>query len=114
MRPRVPRLPPLRPQEGDLLLAVDGTPVNTFSALERAVQRRPEASLTVLRDGRESTLSVRGSEVATDSTQHLVMWCGLILQQARRRQEASTRGKWCQSSGNVVAGREKQPRPSST
>ena len=46
------------------------------------MQRRAEAPLTVLRDGRESCLSVRASEVATDSTQHLVMWCGLILQQA--------------------------------
>lgn len=45
------------------------------------MQRRAEAPLTVLRDGVESTLCVRASEVATDSTQHLVMWCGLILQQ---------------------------------
>ena len=33
------------------MLAVDGTPVNTFSALEKAVQRRAEARRTPLRDG---------------------------------------------------------------
>ena len=54
----------------------------TFGLTYQAVQRRAEAPLTVLRNGRESTLSVRASEVASDSTQHLVMWCGLILQQA--------------------------------
>ena len=36
-----------------------GTPVNTFTALERAVQQTPEASLTVLRDGAEASLQVR-------------------------------------------------------
>ena len=87
----VTRLPGLLPgsaahrlQEGDLLLAVDGTPVNTFTSLEMAVQLRAEASLTLLRDGRELTLPVPLSEVTSDSTQHLVMWCGLILQQAYR------------------------------
>tara|TARA_B100000787_G_C16030702_1_gene222620 strand:- start:377 stop:583 length:207 start_codon:yes stop_codon:yes gene_type:complete len=53
-----------------------------ISTNHQAVQRRAEAPLTVLRDGKESTLCVRASEVVTDSTQHLVMWCGLILQQA--------------------------------
>mmetsp|Transcript_1065 Transcript_1065/g.3379 ORF Transcript_1065/g.3379 Transcript_1065/m.3379 type:complete len:495 (+) Transcript_1065:278-1762(+) len=40
-------------QEGDLLLAVNGTPVNTFAAVEAAVLRQPRIQLTLLRDGAE-------------------------------------------------------------
>lgn len=40
-------------QEGDLLLAVNGTPVNTFAAVEAAVLREPRIQLTLLRDGAE-------------------------------------------------------------
>jgi hypothetical protein len=40
-------------QEGDLLLAVNGTPVNTFAAVEAAVLREPRIRLMILRDGAE-------------------------------------------------------------
>ena len=40
-------------QEGDLLLAVNGKPVNTFTAVEAAVLRLPKVTLTLLRDGAE-------------------------------------------------------------
>lgn len=68
-------------QEGDIILAVDGVPVNTFSALEKAVQPQPHATLTLLRDGAVlADTRVGCSRVASDTTDHLVMWCGLILQ----------------------------------
>ena len=72
-------------QEGDLILAVDGVPVNTFSALEAAVQPRPQATLTLLREGAVlADTHVGCTRVASDTTDHLVMWCGLILQAAYR------------------------------
>ena len=71
-------------KEGDLLLAVDGAPVNTFAAVEAAVQLKPAASLTVLRDRAELQLDVRCSQISTDGTTAIVQWCGLILQHAYR------------------------------
>ena len=71
-------------QEGDLLLAVDGTPVNTFTAVEAATMRRPSVALTVLREKAERQLQVRCSPMESDGTRHIAMWCGLILQQCYR------------------------------
>ena len=71
-------------KEGDLLLAVDGAPVNTFAAVEAAVQNKPAAALTVLRDRAELQLDVRCSQISTDGTTAIVQWCGLILQHAYR------------------------------
>ncbi|EOD16445.1 hypothetical protein EMIHUDRAFT_245118 [Emiliania huxleyi CCMP1516] len=63
--------------EGDLILAVDGVPVNTYPAVEAAVLRSPRVQLTVLRDGGERA-------VRSDGTTHITVWCGLILQHAYR------------------------------
>ena len=62
VRRLIPGQPSKVLQEGDLILAVDGTPVNTFMALEACVQR-PTAQVTILRDAVEQTLSVGCSEV---------------------------------------------------
>ena len=48
--------------EGDLILAVDGVPVNTYPAVEAAVLRSPRVQLTVLRDGGERSVDVSTSE----------------------------------------------------
>jgi len=70
--------------EGDLILAVDGVPVNTYPAVEAAVLRSPRVQLTVLRDGGERAVDVSTSEVRSDGTTHITVWCGLILQHAYR------------------------------
>ena len=71
-------------QEGDLLLAIDGTPVATFIAVEQCVARKATAALTILRDGREHTIVMPLSKVASDGTVHIVMWSGLVVQEAYR------------------------------
>jgi len=40
--------------------------------------------VTILRDTQERTLTVGCSEVHSDGTEHIVMWCGLVLQTAYR------------------------------
>ena len=62
VRRLIPGQPSKVLQEGDLILAVDGQPVNTFMALEASIQG-PTAQVTILRDAVEQTLSVGCSEV---------------------------------------------------
>jgi len=69
--------------EGDLLLAIDGTPVSTFMRLESAVTN-PTARLTILRDAAVVEKQVTCSKVVSDGTHHIVMWCGLVVQKAYR------------------------------
>ena len=71
-------------QAGDLLLAVDGAPVSTFRAVEDCVLHKPSVALTLLRDGAERQLTSQPSRVASDGTVHIVMWCGLVVQEAYR------------------------------
>ena len=71
-------------QEGDLLLEIDETPVNTFAALEACVLYRSHVSALVLRGGAELPLALETRRLTSDGTGHLVMWCGLILQQPYR------------------------------
>ena len=49
-----------RLHEGDLLLSVNDTPVNTFAAVEAAVLRQPRVKLIVLRDAVEVSMWPHG------------------------------------------------------
>jgi hypothetical protein len=71
-------------QEGDLLLAVDGKPVASFLAIEEATRSTPCARVTLLRGGIERSLTTRCAPISSDGTIHIVMWCGLVLQEAYR------------------------------
>ena len=66
-------------QCGDLLLAVDGKPVASYRAVEKASQQT-EAQLTLLRDGK--VMDVKAGTVALDGdgTERLLMWAGTLLQ----------------------------------
>lgn len=91
-------------REGDLLLAVDGTPVITFRDIDVALSKRYEVqraeasfagasradsapptptpvALTVLRDGGELTLHVRPSLLSGRGTERIVSWSGLMIQE---------------------------------
>jgi pro-apoptotic serine protease NMA111 len=77
-------------REGDLLLAIDGKPVNRFREVERASQA-PQVSLTVVRDGAEETLAVTTAALRGSDIDRLMVWAGAVLH-APHRAMAQQRG----------------------
>lgn len=75
---------------GDILLSVDGRPVNTFREVERATQS-PTVRVEIFRDERE--LEVEVETVALDGIgiDRVVLWAGALLQ-APHRELAVQRG----------------------
>jgi len=70
-------------REGDLLLAVDGQPLNRFREVERATQGE-SVSLTIVRDGKESTVEVGTAAIELDETTRVVLWNGALLAKPHR------------------------------
>ncbi|MEE4186400.1 MAG: trypsin-like peptidase domain-containing protein [Gammaproteobacteria bacterium] len=79
-----------RLRTGDLLLAIDGQPVNRFREVERAVQQ-PEVDVTVWRNGELLQLSVPTVALSGQGVRRLVRWAGALLQ-APYRDMAAQRG----------------------
>jgi S1-C subfamily serine protease len=77
-------------REGDLLLAVDGKPVNRFRAVEKATQA-PQVTVTVLRDGEELSLEVPTAPLSGSDIDRLLLWAGAVLH-APHRAMAAQRG----------------------
>jgi S1-C subfamily serine protease len=75
---------------GDLLLAVDGRPLNRFREVEKATQS-PRVSLTVLRDGQELELEVDTVRLDGRDIDRLLLWAGAVLH-APHRAMAAQRG----------------------
>ena len=65
-------------QTGDLLLAMDGKPVTSFRAVEKASQQ-PEADLTILRDSQVMDIKVGTVELPSDGTDRFIIWAGALL-----------------------------------
>ncbi len=65
--------------EGDLLVAVDGQPVQRFRDVER-LSNRPLVEVTLIRDGKEITRTVPTVLYNGRGTQHIVQWAGALLQ----------------------------------
>lgn len=78
----------LRP--GDLLLAVDGRIVNSFSDVSAAV-RAPQVTLTLWRSGAEHTLPLKTVELSGRDIERVLIWAGATLQ-APHRAMAAQRG----------------------
>ncbi len=70
-------------REGDLLLAIDGQPVNRFREVERASQA-PQLKLTVVRDGSELTLPLTTAALRGSDIDRLLVWAGAVLHQPHR------------------------------
>ncbi|HWP95012.1 MAG TPA: trypsin-like peptidase domain-containing protein [Gammaproteobacteria bacterium] len=70
-------------RDGDLLLAVDGKPLASFRAVERATQK-PVVKLTLLRDGREFEIEVATVPLTGRETDRVLAWGGVLLQQPHR------------------------------
>jgi S1-C subfamily serine protease len=77
-------------QTGDLLLAMDGQPVNRFREVERAAQR-PVVHLTLLRNGAEVAVDLPTVALTGTDIDRVVLWAGATLQ-APHRALAAQRG----------------------
>jgi S1-C subfamily serine protease len=74
-------------REGDLLLAVNGRPVTRFRAVELATQAQ-HVSVTVLRDGAESTFDVATAPLGGHDIDRLLLWAGAVLHSPHRAMSA--------------------------
>ncbi|MGQ0384850.1 MAG: trypsin-like peptidase domain-containing protein [Gammaproteobacteria bacterium] len=72
---------------GDLLLAVDGTVVNTFAEASAAV-RAPEVALTVWRSGQERTIALPTVALSGRDIERVLVWAGATLQAPHRAMAA--------------------------
>jgi len=72
----------LRP--GDILLAIDDTPVTQFRDVERAVARKDEVRATVWRVDGEQTLRVKTASLSGSDIDRVVEWAGATLQAPHR------------------------------
>jgi S1-C subfamily serine protease len=73
-----------RLQQGDLLLAIDGTVVTRFREVERAVADREQVQVTVWRGQGEQTLDVPTAQLPGTDVDRLVEWGGATLQAPHR------------------------------
>jgi len=64
---------------GDILLSMDGEPLNTFREVELGAQR-PEVAITVLRDGQEVSESINTVTLSGEGIQRVILWAGALLQ----------------------------------
>lgn len=64
---------------GDILLAVDGEPLNRIRALELALSS-PSVNLTLLRNGKVKGVSVELQPLNGQGTGHMLYWAGAYLQ----------------------------------
>jgi S1-C subfamily serine protease len=70
-------------EPGDLLLAVDGKVVNSFSDVGAAV-RAPEVALTLWRNGAERTLTLQTAVLNGRDVERVLVWAGATLQSPHR------------------------------
>jgi pro-apoptotic serine protease NMA111 len=75
-------------RQGDLILAVDGTPVAVFRDVERAVVDRAEVSVTVWRGKAEQTLKVPATALTGHDLDRMVQWAGATLHAPHRAMSA--------------------------
>ena len=74
-------------REGDLLLAVDGRPVNRFRDVELAT-RAPQVTVKVLRDGRELEIDLATAALDGGDIDRLLLWAGAVLHAPHRAMSA--------------------------
>jgi pro-apoptotic serine protease NMA111 len=72
---------------GDILLAINGEPANTFREVERASQQ-PYVEVTIFRDGREITETVNTVELGGVDIDRVLVWAGALIQAPHRELSA--------------------------
>jgi len=73
-----------RLQQGDLLLAIDGSVVTRFREVEKAAADKDHVQVTVWRGQSELTLEVATAELPGADVDRLVEWAGATLQAPHR------------------------------
>jgi S1-C subfamily serine protease len=71
-------------QPGDILLAINGTPVTQFREVEHAVADQQQVQATVWRVGGEKTLTVTTAALPGADIDRVVEWAGATLQAPQR------------------------------
>lgn len=74
-------------QSGDLLLAMDGKPVTSFDAVEKASQQ-PNTTLTVLHAGQVKDIPVATVALDGKGTERMLIWAGALLQKPQHSASA--------------------------
>ncbi|MDH4110638.1 MAG: hypothetical protein OEW35_20375, partial [Gammaproteobacteria bacterium] len=74
-------------KNGDLLLAVDGKVVTSYSDLEKAVQK-PEVVVTVWRNDKELEFTIQTAALSGRGIDRAVSWAGALLQDPHRAMAA--------------------------
>ncbi|MCW9014240.1 MAG: trypsin-like peptidase domain-containing protein [Gammaproteobacteria bacterium] len=70
-------------QEGDLLLAIDGTLVRTFRDVEK-LSNKDRLKLTIVRAAKEILLEVETKKLNGRGTERVVQWAGALIQNPYR------------------------------
>ena len=70
-------------RNGDMVLAVDGNVISTFSELENAVQK-PKVQVTVWRDGSAQEINIRTVALDGAGIDRAISWAGTLLQDPHR------------------------------
>ncbi|MCU0257123.1 MAG: PDZ domain-containing protein, partial [Vicinamibacterales bacterium] len=74
-------------REGDLLLAINGRPVNRFRDVELATNA-PQIAVRVLRDGRELEIELATAPLGGGDIDRLLLWAGAVLHAPHRAMSA--------------------------
>lgn len=69
---------------GDLLLSINGAVATKHREVERAIADRPEAEVTVWRNGQELTREFATVELGWDGLREILFWAGATLQNPQR------------------------------
>jgi len=75
-------------RQGDLILAIQGSPVASFRDVDRAVVNSPEVSVTVWRGKGELTLTVPTTALSGRDFDRVVQWAGATLHAPHRAMSA--------------------------
>lgn len=67
-------------RDSDVVLEIDGSPVETFRDIEVAVAQQPQVSLLVVRGGKKLQVQVKTKPLVSSFTDRVVLWCGALLQ----------------------------------
>lgn len=70
-------------KEGDLILSIDGKVISDFFDYDKYTQK-PTVSINILRDKKQSTLTLKTQLLSSNSTEEVYLWSGALVQTPHR------------------------------